>query len=634
VHDFLREKHLLLILDNCEHLIEASAKIADELLHIAPGIKVIASSREALGINGETVYRVPSLSLPEQADITKEAALGYESVQLFEERASAANRKFKLTDENAPAVGQICHRLDGIPLAIELAASRITVFSPEQIARRLDDRFKLLTGGSRVALPRQQTLRALIDWSYDLLYEEECALLRRLSVFAGGWTFEAAETICNTVDMIEYLPHLIDKSLVVMNDEGDEQRYFLLETIRQYARDKLLESGEGEGTRNRHFRYFLEMAETAMPEMLTREKELIWFRKLETEYDNIRTAVEWGLSNDPIAVMRLVRALTFFFVLTNYSSEGHRWATDALERVRILTKNGKVMTTEENLYRARLIASMSIMSFSMGNIRATTTESEEAVSLLRPLGDKWTLAITFAFHTLGKLMAGNIDNAAASVEEALTLADELGDKYVLGSVLNAASNLEAYVNRDTAKADALREQASELLKDYGSRWLYGITMYGFGNLLMVQREFEKAREKYTIAMQTMLEIGSTRNVTMIKSDLAHILRYEGNYPEAISAYHETIIEWKRMGHRAAVAHQLECMAFIAKSMGQTEKAARMLGAAEALRQRIDIPMAPQEQAEYAGEVADLKANMDEKEFASLWADGRTMTMEQAIAYAG
>ena len=151
---------------------------------------------------------------------------------------------------------------------------------------------------------------------------------------------------------------------------------------------------------------------------------------------------------------------------------------------------------------------------------------------------------------------------------------------------------------------------------------------------MVQREFEKAREKYTIAMQTMLEIGSTRNVTMIKSDLAHILRYEGNYPEAISAYHETIIEWKRMGHRAAVAHQLECMAFIAKSMGQTEKAARMLGAAEALRQRIDIPMAPQEQAEYAGEVADLKANMDEKEFASLWADGRTMTMEQAIAYAG
>jgi predicted ATPase/class 3 adenylate cyclase len=633
VHDYLREKHLLLILDNCEHLVEKSAEVADELLRVAPNIKIIASSREALGINGETVYRVPSLSLPEQVEVTKEAAMGFESVQLFVERASAANRKFQLTDENASFVAQICSRLDGIPLAIELAASRNTIFSPAQIAKRLDDRFKLLTGGSRTALPRQQTLRALIDWSYELLSEDERALLRRLSVFAGGWTFEAVETICDDVDVFEHLPKLINKSLVNVNHDDDERRYSLLETIRQYGREKLLESGEGEGTRDRHFRYFLEMAETAMPEMLTREKELIWFRKLETEYDNIRIAVEWGLSNDPIAVMRLVRALTYFFVLTSYSSEGHRWGADALGQVRILTHNGKILTAEENLYRARLIAGMSIMSFSMGNIRATTTEAEEAVNLLRPLGDKWTLAIILAFHTSGKLMVGKINDAIASVEEALILAKELGDNYVLGSVLSAASNLEAYVNRDFAQADAHREEASALLKEYGSHWSYGITLYGFGNLLMVQKQFEKAREKYTIAMQAMQEIGSTRNVNMIKSDLAHILRYEGNYPEAIQAYHKTIKEWQRMGHRAAVAHQLECMAFIAKALEQMEKAARLLGAAEALRQRIDIPMAPQEQAEYVGEVADLKANMDEKDFTSFWADGRSMTMEQAIELA-
>lgn len=633
LHDFLREKNLLLILDNCEHLVEASAFIADELLHVAPNIKIIASSREALGINGETVYRVPSLTLPEQAEITKEAAIGFESVQLFVDRASAANRKFQLADENASFVTQICSRLDGIPLAIELAASRITAFSPQQIAQRLDGRFKLLTGGSRTALPRQQTLRALIDWSYDLLNEDERALLRRLSVFAGGWTFEAAETICNNVDVFEHLPQLVNKSLVIVKDEEDEPRYFLLETIRQYARDKLLENGEGEGTRDRHLAYYLEMTETAMPEMLTREKELGWIRKLETEYDNIRTAVEWGLSENPIAAMRLVRSLTYLFVVTSYASEGHRWGAEALARVKTLTENGKNLTDEENLYKARLIAGLSIMSFSMGDNRAAAMEAEQAINLLRSFGDKWTQALTLAFHTAGKLTTGKSDEAIASIEEALQLAEELGDKYILGSVISAASNVESYVNRDFAKADAYREKAIELLSEHGSRWSYGITVYGFGNLLILQGQFQKAREKFKIAMQTMQDLGSNRNVIMIKSDLAHILRQEGNYPEALSSYRETILEWKRMGHRSAVAHQLECLAFIAKSLEQVEKATRLLGAAEALRQRIEIDMTPPEREEYEKEVADLKANVDDHEFASLWADGRSMTMDEAIELA-
>ena len=370
-----------------------------------------------------------------------------------------------------------------------------------------------------------------------------------------------------------------------------------------------------------------------MPEMLTREKELDWIKKLESEYDNIRTAVEWGLSTDPIAVMRLVRSLTYLYVVTSYSSEGHRWGEEALEQVRLLTDKGRILTADDNLYRARLIASMSIMSFSMGDNRATALEAEEAVNLLRPLGDKSTLAITLAFHIAGKLMTGKIDEAIASVEEALKLAEELGDKFVLGAVLSVASNLEAYVHGDFAKSDALREKAVGLMKEHGSRWSYGITMYGFGNVLIAERQFEKAREKFKIAMQTMQEIGSHRNVTMIKSDLAHILRHEGSYPEAISAYQETIKEWQRMGHRAAVAHQLECMAFIARALEQAEKATKLLGAAEALRQKIEIDMTPSERKEYEIEVADLKANMDEKDFATFWADGRSTTMEQAIQLA-
>ena len=633
VHDFVREKHLLLILDNCEHLVDASARVVDEILHVAPKVKIIVSSREALGINGETVYRVPSLSLPNQDEVTKEAALRFESVMLFVERASAANPKFHLTDENASSVAQICSRLDGIPLAIELAASRITVFSPEQIAKRLDDRFKLLTGGSRTALPRQQTLRALIDWSYELLSDGEQALLRRLSVFAGGWTFETAETICNNVDVFEHLPKLVNKSLVTMNDEGDESRYFLVETIRQYARDKLLESGEGEGTRRRHFTYYLAMAETAYPEMMTREKDLYWAGKLETEYDNIRAAVNWGLAHDPIATMRLIRSLTYLFVQTNYSSEGHRWGEEALKHVKSLTGNGKVLTDEENLYKAKLLASMSVLALSIGDTRTMYMEAEESTNLLRTLGDTRTLAGILAYHVGGKLLAGNIDEALASLQEAQEIADSLNDKYIRATVLNAASFVELYVNKDYAKVNVLQEEASELIKVYGSHCAFGITMYGFGNVLTLQKQFGKAREKFQIALQTMRELRSPRNIIMIKSDLAHIYRQEGNYVEALPAYHETIKEWQRMGHRSAVAHQLECLAFIAKSLEQVEKATKLLAAAEALRQRIEIDMNPFEHQEYEKEVADLKANMDGKEFASLWAEGRSMTMEQAIQFA-
>jgi predicted ATPase/class 3 adenylate cyclase len=633
VHDFVREKHLLLILDNCEHLVEASARVADEILHVAPKVKIIVSSREALGINGETVYRVPSLSSPNQDEVTKEAALGFESVMLFVERASAANPKFHLTDENASFVAQICSRLDGIPLAIELAASRITVFSPEQIAKRLDDRFKLLTGGSRTALPRQQTLRALIDWSYDLLSEGERALLRRLSVFAGGWTFEAAETICNNVDVLEHLPQLVNKSLVTVNDEGGEPRYFLLETIRQYAREKLLESGEGEGTRERHLAYFLEMAETAFPEMLTREKELQWIRKLEIEYDNIRVAVNWGIANNPIATMRLVRSLTYWFMVTSYNNEGYGWGKAAVERVKILTDNGKILTSDENLHRARLLVAMSMLSITIGDNQASAMEAEQATTLLRSLGDKWTLAIALAFHTGGKITMGKFNEAIASIAEALRLAEELGDRYVLGTVMTAASFVEFFVNRDFAKAHTFREKASELLREHGNRYSYGLTVLGFGELLVRQGQFQKAREELNSAMQTMQEIGSTRHIANIKSVLAHILRREGNYIEAIPAYQETIKEWQKMGHRSAVAHQLECLAFIAKAMEQPDQAARLLGAAEALRQKIEIDMTPSEREEYEKEVADLKANMDGKEFASLWAEGRSLSMEQAIQFA-
>ncbi|HET9589240.1 MAG TPA: adenylate/guanylate cyclase domain-containing protein, partial [Anaerolineales bacterium] len=297
VMNYFRDKHLLLVLDNCEHLIETCAQLTDRFLHNSLYLRIIASSREALGIGGETVYRVPSLSLPGSPDFTLEELAGFESVQLFVDRASATHPNFHLTDKNASAIAQICQRLDGIPLAIELAAARVAVFSAEHIAARLDDRFKLLTGGSRTALPRQQTLRALIDWSYDMLSEDERALFRRLSVFADGWSFEAAEALCPELDVLTLLTQLVNKSLVTVDDDAPERRYRLLETVRQYARDKLLESGEMEPTRNRHLEYFYDLSQTAEP-YLTTASAMEWILRLEAEYSNIRAAMEWGMERN------------------------------------------------------------------------------------------------------------------------------------------------------------------------------------------------------------------------------------------------------------------------------------------------------------------------------------------------
>src|SRR6266540_2255176 len=316
--EYLHEKSVLIVLDNCEHLIEASAKLANTLLNAAPKIKVLASSREALGVKGELSYSVPSLSLPDPRHLPVIEQLSqYEAVRLFIDRASLVSPHFDVDKDNAPAIAQICYRLDGIPLAIELAAARVKMLSVEQISKRLDDRFRLLTGGARTALPRQQTLRALIDWSYDILTENERLLLRRLSVFAGGWTLEAAEEVCSDqssvsseqsgvtdhrlliIDILDLLSQLVNKSLVVVieHSQSGETRYRMLETIRQYAREKLLEAGGSEIVRDHHLAYFVRLAEKGEPE-LYRSNQVFWLNKLDDEFDNLRMALEWALATD------------------------------------------------------------------------------------------------------------------------------------------------------------------------------------------------------------------------------------------------------------------------------------------------------------------------------------------------
>lgn len=326
--EYLHAKKLLLVMDNCEHLIETCAQICDSLLHTCPNLRIFASSREALGIDGENSYHVPSLSLPDPKSGLV-AIEGTESVKLFMDRATAVLPEFELNQSNASSIAQICKRLDGIPLAIELAASRVKLLKVEQIASRLDDAFRLLTGGSRTALPRQQTLRALINWSYNLLSEQEKILFRRLAVFAGGWTMEAAEAVCSgdgiePGDVLDLMANLVDKSLIVVTREGTESRYRRLETIRQYAREKLVESGKSETLRNRHMEYYCQLVEQFEPG-LRGPDQVILMDSLEIELDNLRAAMEWALDHDVYAGLQLASGLHWLWQVRGRLSEGAGW---------------------------------------------------------------------------------------------------------------------------------------------------------------------------------------------------------------------------------------------------------------------------------------------------------------------
>ncbi|HEX2696271.1 MAG TPA: adenylate/guanylate cyclase domain-containing protein [Anaerolineales bacterium] len=629
VVDYLRAKNLLLIMDNCEHLIEACAQLADQLLHACAHLKIVASSREALGISGETVYRVPSLSLPNPDEATREALTQSESAQLFIERAMAANPKFELSDKNASSVAQICRRLDGIPLALELAAARITVFSVEQIASRLDDRFRLLTGGSRTALPRQQTLRALIDWSYDMLAEEERALLRRLSVFAGGWTFDAADAICPKHDVLNLLTQLVNKSLVIFDEEGSEPRYRMLETVRQYARDKLLEMGESEEARNAHLDFFFQFTEAAAPkvEWLL---DLVWVTRLEAEHDNFRAALEWGLEKNIEAVLRMVWNLSNYWWLRGHEAEGRQWATMALAKADALPVSDGETGSRLTSLRAHAYQALAMVTYSQGDNAHAMLASERAAALADQLGDKRLLALALSFEIFARLFVADTKDTEEIAQKALDAARESGDQYALGISLAMVGRRLAVIDGNNQRGQKYFEEAMTILQQSGNRWGYTMTLLGSAMTEKYNGNYAEARRIFMACDPLFREMGDRHRMNMIKSELGHIDRYEGNYQKAKDAYKETIVEWKRIGHRAAIAHQLECFAGIAKVEEQGGRAARLFGAAEALREKIDIPMTAMEKIEYDREIADLKAGMEEKVFIAAWAEGRAMSVDQAV----
>jgi len=632
--DYLRAKNMLIILDNCEHLIEACAKVAESLIQTCTSLKILASSREALGVSGEMTYRVPSLSLPKDLGSLKDlpSLIKFESVQLFVDRATTANSNFQLTEVNASSAAKVCRRLDGIPLALELAAARVRVLSVEQIAERLDDRFRLLTGGARTALPRQQTLRALIDWSYDLLSEPEKVLFRRLAVFVGGWTLDAAENVCSgdgvdTYEVLDLLAQLVDKSLAYTEETDGVVRYYRLETIRQYARDKLFESDDVVEVRNRHLEYFIE---------LTEQVNQIWYgvesefsTRIDTEDDNIRSALSWALESDPHKATQIMSwAVTMGrWIMRGFITEARDWCEQALSRLDALPPDQK-----RERSRAFILNRLSQGLMNLGDHHGSRSAAEQSVELAREVNDQKILAEALGSLGIGALYSGDPDYALKVTEESLAICEQIDFPQGRLWSLNTMMHIFNVTGNEPQKRKYSAEYVSTLQK-MGVQPDPVDTEMNLSEQSLKDGDIESAISHANAVLSILEERGGTYRLVNFESNIAHEFRQAGFIEQASKHYRRTILLWQDFGHRAAVAHQLECFAFIAVEQEQYARATKLFGTAEALREVSNSVRTPVEQKEFDEAEANLRSWLNENEFNKIWEEGRLTTMEQAIVFA-
>jgi predicted ATPase/class 3 adenylate cyclase len=628
--EWLRPKELLLILDNCEHLIEACAKFADAAIHASRETRILASSREALGIAGELAWRVPSLPTPDPSEAVNIAHLEqYAAVRLFIERALYALPTFAVTVANAHAVAQICYRLDGIPLAIELAAARVKAMRVEQIAERLDDRFRLLTGGSRTALPRQQTLRALVDWSHSLLSEAERVLLRRLSVFAGGWTLDASEAVCAdtgqtailSYNVLDLLARLVDKSLVVLDELAAEPRYRLLETIRQYAREKLLESDETNAIRDRHMAYFLKLAEDAEPH-LTGPAQATWFARLEADYANLRAAHEWSVQDPDVSLdMRLATALVTLWNVRGPAMEGMDWLVRAVSRP---------AGAAPSIARANtLSATANILSY-FGRPVQAKPYAEESLAISRALGYRPGIARALFQLGVNARWQGDFKTAKPLFEQSLAMRAGLDSDAIVRIHLNLG-----WIAEDEGHHDLARKYLGEALvvaQAAESRHSVALSYANLGILAFMQRDYDGVEAPLAQSLKISSAIGYLAGVSLAASSLAHAALRRGQMERAVTFCQESLLVNRQRKGSDGLAASVAACAALAMARGQPERATRLYGSATAML--VGRPGGrhrwPHHQAEQERHITILHSQLDEATFNAAWEAGRRLTLDQAI----
>jgi len=586
---YLRSRTLLLILDNCEHLVGACALLAETLLQTCPHLRLLATSREPLNIAGETHWRIPSLSLPGEMSLSSlEAVQGSEAAQLFTDRAQSASLGFQVTGQNAAAIAQICRQLDGIPLALELAAARVRALSVEQIAARLDDRFRLLTGGSRTALPRQQTLRALIDWSYDLLSEPERRLLARLSIFAGGWTLEAAEAVCaeeekkelkqetrkpgsqeKTLlptagvlrhatgpsawgcllpsDVLDLLTSLVDKSLVLVEEREGGQRYRMLETVRQYGLEKLKASGEEPALRLRHLARCLEFAGEANRNLVGAE-QAHWLEVVATEHDNLRQALTFCREAPGQAEtgLRLAATMHRFWWMRGHLTEGRERYGGLLSHPEAQERTGA---------RGMALNGAGLLAYFQGDSVSARARFEESLGIKRELGDR--PGIANSLNNLGLVAhdQGDYTSALSLYAESLAIMRELGNKTGIANTLNNMGTI-AQEQGDYASARARFEESLALRRELGDRSSIAYSLQNLGNVAKATGDYASALSRYTESMAILGELGDRAGFAGSLNNQGLVAYDRGDYATARTRFEESRAIQREVGNKLGVAHAL------------------------------------------------------------------------------
>jgi predicted ATPase/DNA-binding SARP family transcriptional activator/DNA-binding CsgD family transcriptional regulator len=622
----LRNKEVLLILDNCEHLIDAAARLADALVDACPRLRVLATSREPLGVRGELSWLVPPLSVPDaQQSPTAQELEGYESARLFADRASRRHPGFELTPGNATAVAQVCAEVEGIPLAIELAAATIGMLSAEQVAERLGHSLKLLTGGDQTVDHRHQTLRAALDWSYELLREPEQVLFRRLSVFAGGFTLEAAESVgagggIDEEDVLALLTMLVEKSLVIAEENWETgARYRLLAPVRQYAQEKLSVSREVEAIGRRHAKFFLALAEEAEPE-LSRPRQAEWLDHLETEHDNFRAALSWALEREIDLGPRMAGALCRFWHTRGYLSEGRRY----LEAV---ARSDVAPVT----VRAKALDGLGWIAEPQGDYERAHLAYEESLRLYRLSNDK--RGVANALGDLGSLALdrGEYGQATSLLQESLTLHRELGGKEEVVGVLDSLGVL-ASAKGDREQSISFFREALALSRGTGNVRRTAISLGNLGITMLVHGDPEQATELLEDSLALFRDIGDSSNVaiSLMYSALAALTRGDHERVRALSE--ESLKLLQKAEDKQHIADCLEIMAGGAGAQGQAHRAARLWGAAEALRADIGVPLQPEDRRVLEPYLATARASLSEEAWQAALEEGRAMMPEQAIGY--
>jgi predicted ATPase/class 3 adenylate cyclase len=649
VSAFLAEKDLLLLMDNAEHLVDGVARFAERVLATAPSLRILTTSREALAVPGEAVLQLQSLSCPTigivrpggitDAPVDLEAAASTEAVRLFTERAAAVDPGFTLRRDNVAAVAEICRRLDGIPLAIELAAARVSALSPDDIAMRLGDRFRLLAGGRRTAVPRQQTLHALIDWSWDLLTEEDRRLLRRLSVFTGGWTVARASEIVgdgpgavDSLDLADGLARLVDRSLVVV-ERGTTTRYRMLETIRQYAREKLIEAGEASDVADRHLAAFAAFAAEA--EEPTRGPAMVdWLDRLDGELDNLGSALEWGLEADPWTAVRMATSLLGYWGVRVMSQDNDARILAAIEIARARVVGHPEADRADQALAARLLGEGARLWAMSGRASVATPWADEALELGEASGDIEAILLALGGLAVSSVFSGRAGPGGVDVrpifERAADLAERSGRWWVLALAAGfAGASLSLF---DPAGGAVLLRRGVEAARRSGSPYALAATSIAEGRVLGRQGRTDEAVEAFGAAIRGFMELGDERFVLAARSDLAHALRHGGRLDDALAIYRETIGGWVHLGHKGAVANQLENIAYVAIEHGQLDRAARLFGAAAAMRQASGAQMAFDEHPEHDHSLERLRAGLTPAELDAALASGAALSLAEAVAF--